>query len=63
MEQGREVRPSDGVLDALADALKLDDDERRHLFAWPTPPGGRGSPGWSAVRSGCRRAHGGCCGG
>ncbi|MEU1873892.1 helix-turn-helix transcriptional regulator [Streptomyces sp. NPDC019793] len=33
MEQGREVRPSDGVLDALADALKLDDDERRHLFA------------------------------
>ncbi|CAM5708253.1 Helix-turn-helix domain-containing protein OS=Streptomyces tendae OX=1932 GN=F3L20_22025 PE=4 SV=1 [Streptomyces tendae] len=33
MEQGREVRPSDGVLDALADALMLDDDERRHLFA------------------------------
>ncbi|RKN12826.1 helix-turn-helix transcriptional regulator [Streptomyces radicis] len=33
MEQGREVRPSDTVLDALADALVLDDDERRHLFA------------------------------
>ncbi|MEW2359782.1 helix-turn-helix transcriptional regulator [Spirillospora sp. NPDC029432] len=32
MEQGREVRPSDGVLDALADALALDDAERRHLF-------------------------------
>jgi transcriptional regulator with XRE-family HTH domain len=32
MEQGREVRPSDGVLDALADALVLDDEERRHLF-------------------------------
>ncbi|KAB2976892.1 helix-turn-helix domain-containing protein [Streptomyces sp. SS1-1] len=32
MEQGREVRPSDGVLDALADALGLDDEERRHLF-------------------------------
>ncbi|MDT0439516.1 helix-turn-helix transcriptional regulator [Streptomyces sp. NPDC005840] len=33
MEQGREVRPSDPVLDALADALGLDDEERRHLFA------------------------------
>ncbi|WP_433789064.1 helix-turn-helix domain-containing protein [Actinoplanes sp. CA-252034] len=32
MEQGREVRPSDDVLDALAAALGLDDDERRHLF-------------------------------
>ncbi|WP_249999292.1 helix-turn-helix transcriptional regulator [Actinoplanes sp. M2I2] len=32
MEQGREVRPSDDVLDALAGALILDDDERRHLF-------------------------------
>jgi len=33
MEQGREVRPSDEVLDALAGALNLDDKERRHLFA------------------------------
>jgi hypothetical protein len=32
MEQGREVRPSDDVLDAIAGALGLDDDERRHLF-------------------------------
>ncbi|WP_041832822.1 helix-turn-helix transcriptional regulator [Actinoplanes sp. N902-109] len=32
MEQGREVRPSDDVLDALAGALGLDDGERRHLF-------------------------------
>jgi transcriptional regulator with XRE-family HTH domain len=32
MEQGREVRPSDEVLDALAAALNLDDEERRHLF-------------------------------
>ncbi|GHE97641.1 helix-turn-helix transcriptional regulator [Streptomyces fumanus] len=32
IEQGREVRPSDDVLDALADALGLDDGERRHLF-------------------------------
>lgn len=32
MEQGREVRPSDDVLDALAGALELDDEERRHFF-------------------------------
>ncbi|WP_433218132.1 helix-turn-helix transcriptional regulator [Dactylosporangium sp. CS-047395] len=32
MEQGREVRPSDDVLDALAAALALDNEERRHLF-------------------------------
>ncbi len=32
MEQGREVRPSDDVLDALAGALGLGDEERRHLF-------------------------------
>ncbi len=32
IEQGREVRPSDDVLEALADALGLDDEERRHLF-------------------------------
>jgi transcriptional regulator with XRE-family HTH domain len=32
MEQGRDVRPSDDVLDALAGALGLDDGERRHLF-------------------------------
>lgn len=33
MEQGRPVHPSDDVLDALAGALGLDDDERRHLFS------------------------------
>ncbi|MGW4978903.1 MmyB family transcriptional regulator [Streptomyces mirabilis] len=32
MEQGRDVRPSDEALDALAAALCLDGDERRHLF-------------------------------
>lgn len=32
MEQGRDVRPSDEILDALATALALDDGERRHLF-------------------------------
>ncbi|SNY33144.1 helix-turn-helix transcriptional regulator [Paractinoplanes atraurantiacus] len=32
MEQGREVHPSDDALDAIAGALALDDQERRHLF-------------------------------
>ncbi|MEV6283870.1 helix-turn-helix transcriptional regulator [Kribbella sp. NPDC051770] len=32
MEQGREMRPSDEVLTALADALDLDEDETRHFF-------------------------------
>lgn len=32
LEQGRDVRPSGEVLVALADALKLDPAERRHLF-------------------------------
>ncbi|MCZ7423533.1 MULTISPECIES: helix-turn-helix transcriptional regulator [unclassified Micromonospora] len=32
IEQGREVHPSDDVLDALAGALSLDHEERRHLF-------------------------------
>jgi transcriptional regulator with XRE-family HTH domain len=32
LEQGRDVRPSAEVLSALADALRLDPAERRHLF-------------------------------
>lgn len=32
LEQGRDVRPSAEVLSALADALRLDAAERRHLF-------------------------------
>jgi transcriptional regulator with XRE-family HTH domain len=32
LEQGRDVRPSDEVLSALAGALNLDPIERRHLF-------------------------------
>src|SRR5579864_8034358 len=32
LEQGRDVRPSPEVLAALADALRLDPSERRHLF-------------------------------
>ncbi len=33
LEQGRDVRPSPQVLNALANALKLDEAERQHLFA------------------------------
>src|SRR5262245_34965201 len=32
LEQGRDVHPSAEVLLALADAMRLTDDERRHLF-------------------------------
>ena len=32
LEQGRNVRPSDAVLDSLADALELDEIERRHML-------------------------------
>lgn len=33
LEQGRELRPSAGVLDGLAEALALDADGRAHLYA------------------------------
>lgn len=33
LEQGRESRPSPQILDALSDALQLDDDAREHLYA------------------------------
>ncbi|WP_051856259.1 helix-turn-helix domain-containing protein [Streptomyces sp. NRRL B-1347] len=39
LEQGRQRRPSPDVLDALATALRLDDDARRHLHRL-----GTGSP-------------------
>ncbi|XAH25861.1 helix-turn-helix transcriptional regulator [Xylophilus sp. GW821-FHT01B05] len=41
LEQGRAVRPSVEVLSALGRALKLDSDERRHLFRLSdrAPPG------------------------
>ncbi len=44
LEQGRNVRPSDAVLDSLADALELDEIERRHMLMLaratrqPAPP-------------------------
>jgi transcriptional regulator with XRE-family HTH domain len=38
LEQGRDVRPSAEVLSALADALRLDPAERRHLFTLSDRP-------------------------
>lgn len=40
LEQGRDIRPSVGVLESLAAALKLTPNERRHLFvlAGESPP-------------------------
>jgi transcriptional regulator with XRE-family HTH domain len=32
LEQGRDIRPSSGVLSSLAEVLRLTPDERRHLF-------------------------------
>lgn len=37
LEQGQSIAASDGVLDALARALQLRDDERTHLFALAKP--------------------------
>lgn len=47
LEQGRDVQASTEVLSALADALRLDPAERRHLFALsdrPAPRAGSGGP-------------------
>lgn len=38
LEQGRDVRPSSEVLGALAEALRLDPTERRHLFVLADRP-------------------------
>ena len=37
LEQGRDIQPSDSVLDAIATALRLSDDERAHLFTLVRP--------------------------
>lgn len=33
LEQGRDIRPSEGVLNSLANVLRLTTDERQHLFS------------------------------
>ena len=55
LEQGRDSHPGAAVLDALASALRLDDDERTHLHslahnATARPPARR--PGAATVRPG-----------
>ncbi|MFE9181791.1 helix-turn-helix domain-containing protein [Micromonospora haikouensis] len=59
MEQGREVRPSDDVLAAIAGALGLDERERRHLFtlarAARRPVPARADHGPERVPEGTRR--------
>ncbi|WP_448321622.1 helix-turn-helix transcriptional regulator [Streptomyces sp. CO7] len=56
LEQGQSVNAGDSVVEALARALRLDDDERAHLFALvrPVPAARRPdpveSPGHGAVR-------------
>src|SRR3954468_23982757 len=37
LEQGRDIHPSDQVLDAIANALRLNEDERTHLNALVRP--------------------------
>ncbi|MFI5842167.1 helix-turn-helix domain-containing protein [Catenuloplanes sp. NPDC051500] len=44
LEQGRNLNPSDTVLDAIARALRLDDAERAHLFDLARPPVKRRRP-------------------
>lgn len=58
LEQGRDVRPSEAVLDALARALGLDEAERAHLHALGRAAGSRRPlrrPAPQRVRPGVRR--------
>ncbi|TDD71421.1 helix-turn-helix domain-containing protein [Actinomadura rubrisoli] len=45
LEQGRETNPSSAVLDALAAALRLDDEEHAHLYALASHAARRAYPG------------------
>ena len=53
MERGNLAGVSESVLDAVAQALRLDDAEHDHLFdlAWAVRPGGRTVPGPLAQRA------------
>ncbi|WP_424921963.1 helix-turn-helix transcriptional regulator [Streptomyces sp. wa1] len=59
LEQGRNITPSDSVLDAVADALRLDDAERTHLHdlvkAKPGRRARRAAPGVQRARPGLLR--------
>ncbi|MDO5500186.1 MAG: helix-turn-helix transcriptional regulator, partial [Propionibacteriaceae bacterium] len=45
LEQGRHRSPSEAVLNGLAEALRLDDSARQHLFALARAAAGARSPG------------------
>ncbi|MDX3233665.1 helix-turn-helix transcriptional regulator [Streptomyces sp. ME19-01-6] len=54
LEQGKQNRPGPAVLEAIAGVLRLDDDERAHLFAVAraaSPARGSGAPPESAPAS------------
>ncbi|MFC9132696.1 helix-turn-helix transcriptional regulator [Streptomyces sp. NPDC057099] len=58
LEQGRNITPSDSVLGAIAEALRLDDAERAHLFDLTRPKPAkarRGAPAVQKARPGLRR--------
>jgi transcriptional regulator with XRE-family HTH domain len=58
LEQGKETNPSGPVLDGLARALQLNDEERSHLYALANQVAGRSarsSSGSSVVRPGIRQ--------
>jgi transcriptional regulator with XRE-family HTH domain len=56
LEQGRDVHPSEGVVEAIARALQLDDAERSHFARLVRPrPARRTAPPPERVRPGVRR--------
>ncbi|WP_308216369.1 helix-turn-helix domain-containing protein [Streptomyces ortus] len=62
MEQGREVRPSDGVSTRSPMRSSSTTRSAGTCSPWPTPPVGPCPAGWSAARSGFRTVRGGCWG-
>ncbi|WP_141308167.1 helix-turn-helix transcriptional regulator [Streptomyces spinoverrucosus] len=55
LEQGRNRGVSDAVLGAVADALRLDADEREHLVRLARPDRTSGAPGDRSARPGVRQ--------
>jgi transcriptional regulator with XRE-family HTH domain len=59
LEQGKETNPSAPILDGLTQALRLDDEERSHLYALANHAAGRTAPAYRqasrVVRPGVRQ--------
>ncbi|MDN3019063.1 helix-turn-helix transcriptional regulator [Paenibacillus sp. BSR1-1] len=47
LEQGRDIKVSTSVLDAISDALKLSNDEKKYLYALALEEGGGANPSFS----------------